>query len=489
MPPPQLSPAIQTISNVRLHSHSPDPTTYDLTFSNEQTLSSIAPHTDTKTSPNTSPPPLALPALTHPHIHLDKAYIHNSTTIHPQTGSFQEALTLTTQAKSTFTEADLHRRSEWLLSESLLNGVTALRAFIEIDATVHHKCLTTAIHLKHSWRNHCHIQLVAFAQDPLFSGPNAQTNRDLMHSAFTEHGAHIDVLGTTPYVESDLESAKKNIQWAITTAWQLDKHLDFHLDYHLDPTKGALVWYVLQCLRDVGWVKARTRKRVMLGHCTRFTLFGSDEWERLKLEIGDGEHALRVSFVGLPSSDLYMAAPPCALPPSSSCDSGSGSGSGSGCDVKEGGVGDRVRGTIRVPELIRRYGLDVVLGVNNVGNAFTPWGSVDPVALACLGVGVYQAGTVEDAELLYECVSTRARAAIGLEEESENRVCVRAGGRADLLLFFDVDESGCGIVRPRRSVAEVVWDPPSRMARAVVSGGRLVRGRGGLWDEDVFGFV
>ncbi|KAE8358005.1 hypothetical protein BDV27DRAFT_163993 [Aspergillus caelatus] len=415
MPPPQLSPAIQTISNVRLHSHSPNPTTYDLTLSNEQTVSSIAPHLHTTTSPNKSHPPLTLPALTHPHIHLDKAYIYNSTPIHPQTGSFQEALTLTTQAKSTFTEPDLHRRGEWLLSESILNGVTALRAFIEIDTTVHHKCLTTAIHLKHSWRNHCHIQLVAFAQDPLFSGPQAQENRDLMHSAFTDHGDEIDVIGVTPYVEADLETAKRNIQWAITTAWQLDKHVDFHLDYHLDPNKGPLVWYVLDCLRAVGWTKSRTKKRVMLGHCTRFTLFGGDDWDRLRKEIGSGDLALPVSFVGLPTSDLYMASPP---PPSSSSSSSS-SGCGSCSDPKEnGGVRDTVRGTLKVPELIRRYGLDVVLSVNNVGNAFTPWGSVDPVALACLGVGVYQAGTVEDAELLYECVSTRARAAIGLEEET-----------------------------------------------------------------------
>ncbi|KAE8162041.1 hypothetical protein BDV40DRAFT_300818 [Aspergillus tamarii] len=390
MPPPQLSPAIQTISNVRLHSHRPNPTTYDLTFSNEQTLSSIAPHLHTDTSPNKSHPPLVLPALTHPHIHLDKAYIHNSTPIHPQTGSFQEALTLTTQAKSTFTEPDLRRRGEWLLSESSLNGVTALRAFVEIDSTVHHKCLTTAICLKHSWRNHCHIQLVAFAQDPLFSGPHAQENRDLMHSAFADHGDQIDVLGVTPYVEADLETAKQNIHWAVTTAWQLDKHVDFHLDYHLDPDKGPLVW--------------------------------EDDWERLRREIstGDEGNALPVSFVGLPTSDLYMASPP-SPPPSSHPPPPSSSSRGceSSCDPKEGSrVSDPVRGTLKVPELIRRYGLDVVLGVNNVGNAFTPWGSVDPVALACLGVGVYQAGTVEDAELLYECVSTRARAAIGLEEET-----------------------------------------------------------------------
>ncbi|KNG84660.1 zinc metallopeptidase [Aspergillus nomiae NRRL 13137] len=485
MSPPQLSPEIQTISNVRLYSHSSNPTTYDLTVSSEHSLSSIVPHSQSNASPNTSYPPLALPALTHPHIHLDKAYILNSTTIHPQTGSFQEALSLTTQAKSTFTEPDLHRRGEWLLSESLLNGVTALRAFIEIDTTVQHKCLTTGIQLKHSWRNHCHIQLVAFAQDPLFSGPHAQANRDLMHCALTDHGAHLDVIGVTPYVEADLETAKQSIKWAITTAWQTHKHVDFHLDYHLDPTKGALVWFVLQCLRDVGWTKSRSNKRVMLGHCTRFTLFRDDEWERLTTEIGTGDHALPVSLVGLPTSDLYMASPPlsssCCVSPPSSPISGSCS-SGSCCTSKHG---DTVRGTLRVPELIRRYGLDVVLGVNNVGNAFTPWGSVDPLGLACLAVGMYQAGTVEDAEILYECVSTRARAAMGLDEDTTG-LCIR---RPDLLLFFDVDESGGGVVRPRRSVAEVVWDPPARMARAVVSGGKLVRTRGRLWDESAFGFV
>ncbi|KAE8372074.1 hypothetical protein BDV26DRAFT_274857 [Aspergillus bertholletiae] len=500
MPPPQLSPAIQTISNVRLHSTSSNPATYDLTLCNGHILHSIAPHSDP--CPSRYPPPLALPALTHPHIHLDKAYIHNSSTIHPQTGSFQEALTLTTQAKSAFTEPDLHRRGEWLLSESILNGVTALRAFVEIDHTVHHKCLSTGIHLKNSWHNHCHIQLVAFAQDPLFSGPHAPENRAILESAFAQHGDHIDVLGVTPYVETDLDSAKQNIQWAITTAWHLQKHLDFHLDYHLDPAKGPLVWFVLRCLRDIGWTSSRSAKRVMFGHCSRLTLFHGDEWRRLRDEIGYDDNALPVSFVGLPSSDLYMASPPPLPSPSLS------SSSSLCCDSKGNtGIRDRVRGTLRLPELIRQYGFDVVLGVNNVGNAFTPWGSVDPISLACLGVGVYQAGTVEDAELLYECVSTRARAAIGLVEDKNNNnnnnkseekekkeepsggVSVREEDRADLLLFYDVDESGCGVVRPRRSVAEVVWDPPARMARAVVTGGRLVRRRAALWDDEAFRFV
>src|SRR5699024_9573745 len=113
-----------------------------------------------------------------------------------------------------------------------------------------------------------------------------------------------DVIGSTPYVEADGESARKNINWAIDRALELGRHLDFHLDYNLDRGKEPLVWYVLRRLRDKGWT-SRVGKRVMLGHCVRLTLFSGDEWERLANEIREGD--LPVSFVGLPTSDLYMA--------------------------------------------------------------------------------------------------------------------------------------------------------------------------------------
>lgn len=60
----------------------------------------------------------------------------------------------------------------------------------------------------------------------------------------------------------------------------------------------------------------------------------------------------------------------------------------------------RVRGTLQVLQIIRKYGVNSVIGVNNVGNAFTPQGSLDPLALASLGVGLYQAGTKQDTDLL-----------------------------------------------------------------------------------------
>lgn len=446
MPPPKLSKKIKSIQGVRLVGSS---STWNIKLeypsSSQGTIASITPH---ESPGDDIPPPLALPALTHPHIHLDKAFIHNArqySHLLPCTGTFQEALSFTTKAKESFTEADLLKRGEWLLAESFSSGVTAMRAFVEVDHTVQLTCLEAAVTLKGQWSEACHIQIACFAQDPIFSSEYGEENRTLIKKALETY-PDIDVLGTTPYVESSVEASKKNIEWAIDRALLLDKHVDFHLDYNLDPGKEALIWHVLQTLQQRGWTSRTTRRRVMLGHCTRLTLLADEEWNKISRLIHEND--LPVSFVGLPTSDLYMAAPP-----------------------DQGGPHQRPRGTLRVPEMIRKYDLDAVIGVNNVGNAFTPWGSTDPLFLACFGVGVYQAGAQDDARLLYECVSTRAQAAIGLSADTS--LVVQPGICPDLVLFHDQDDTGCGISRQRTSVAEVVWDPPVRTSRSVVANGRV----------------
>lgn len=448
MPPPRLSKNPTKLRRVRLAGSS---STWDIgiQFSPDSprgNIASITPHDDSpKDKAEDSSPPLILPALTHPHIHLDKAFVHSAPEyahLLPSTGSFQEALSFTTEAKQSFTEPDLQKRGEWLLAESVSSGVTAMRAFVEVDHTVKLKCLDVGTRLKSQWSDVCEIQIACFAQDPIISGEHGEDNMGFIEAALKDY-PQIDVIGTTPYVETSFEAAKRNINWAIDRALQLGKHLDFHLDYNLDPNKEALVWYVLESLKQRGWTSISTSKRVMLGHCTRMTLFTDDEWRRISRLIR--ENSLPVSFVGLPTSDLYMASPP---------------GLENSCD--------RPRGTLQVPDMIKNYGLDAVIGVNNVGNAFTPWGSADPLFLACSCVGIYKAGTQADAELLYECVSTRARAAIGLPCPGEG-LKVKEGDCSDLILFHNRDSTGFGISRPRTSVAEVAWDPPERMTRDLVT--------------------
>ncbi|KAL5336470.1 hypothetical protein BJX70DRAFT_400550 [Aspergillus crustosus] len=480
--PPRLTSRVKTIQGVRLggtNTTTKDPAlTWDITLdysssSPEGTISTVTP---TDLSYTASAPPLALPALVHPHIHLDKAFIHNTPSYQhllPSTGSFKEALSYTTEAKAKFNHADLIKRGEWLLAESVASGVTAMRAFVEVDYTVKHTCLDAGLELKQKWKDACEIQLVCFAQDPIFSNPHGEDNRRLIEAAIRVHTSNeLSVLGTTPYVETSNEASKQNIEWAVDTALQHDRHLDFHLDYNLsalDEDPEPLIWHVLRTLSAKGWTSQLTNKRIMLGHCTRLSLFREEDWVRLAQEINNND--LPISFVGLPTSDLYMAA---AAP-------------------STGALKCNPRGTLPVPSMIRDFGLDAVMGVNNVGNAFTPWGSADSLSLACLSVGIYQTGTVRDAELLYECVSTRARAAIGLSvTRPDSSVCLKYGDRAEILLLYDVDDTGCldtGSTRVRKSVAEAVWDPPASTSRAVVSRGRVKMPALSVFTETAFQFV
>ncbi|KAJ5491202.1 hypothetical protein N7539_002769 [Penicillium diatomitis] len=454
MAPPTLNKKVECIQGVRL-SNSPSALSdiqvhYPLN-SPHGVIGSITPHhCPTGVAVESDALPLALPALTHPHIHLDKAFVNSAQQyahLLPQQGGFQEALSKTAEAKQQFTRADVIQRGEWLLAESVAAGVTAMRAFVEVDHTVRHVCLEAAVRLQDHWKDACEVQIVCFAQDPIYSTDHGPQNRSWMEQALKQY-PQVGVIGSTPYVEATIAAAKQNIDWAVGSALEMGKHLDFHLDYNLESGKEALVWYVLDTLRERGWTSA-TGKRVMLGHCTRLTLFTDEEWSRMAQMIH--KHDLPVSFVGLPTSDLYMAA-----------------------SSPEKCPHNRSRGTLQVPEMIRKHGLDAVIGVNNVGNAFTPWGSLDPLALACLGVGIYQAGTQDDARLLYECVSTRARAAIGLAS-SRQGVELQERMQADLLVFHQLDLTGCGTIRPRRTVAEIVWDPPAPVSRDLVIRGHLKR--------------
>ncbi|KAK2809300.1 hypothetical protein FQN50_003942 [Emmonsiellopsis sp. PD_5] len=495
----------RTISAVRLP-HQPPNSLWDITFSPPDpsssspsptsTITSITPH-NPLTPPTNSQPnyPLALPPLTHPHIHLDKAFLHHhpSYTPHlPTTGTFPEALHLTSLAKAHFTPLDLLTRGRWVLTDSVRAGVTALRAFVEVDEIVGRMCLDVAVQLKREWRGRCAVQIVCFAQEAVFSGSHGGDgagNRGLIERVLAENDNDgtdgIDVLGTTPYVESDddeqqpqpsssIPAWQKNINWAISTALTHNLHLDFHLDYTLDPSRPATVWYVLSALVRANWTRSTTGKKVMLGHCTRLTLFDEGQWRALAAYVGEND--LPVYFVGLPRSDLYMAAEPQP-------------------QLGQEGHLQQPRGTLDVPRLIRDYGLPATLGVNNVGNAFTPWGSLDPLALASLGVGVYQVGTVADAELLYECVSVRAREAMGLVAGEGVEVGVGEPGEVLLIGYGEGDgEGGVGAMEGLEgegygSVAEVVWEPPAVGRRRVVCDG-LWEGVGdGKGGEEVIGGV
>lgn len=425
-----------------------------------------------KPSSCSSCPSLLLPPLCHPHIHLDKPYILTSnrppseahpdySDLVPKTGSFAEALANTSTAKARYTPEDLYLRGSQLLAESYVrHGVTSMRVFVEVDHAVRFKTVEAAVRLKRDFGHLVRIQICAFAQDPIFTGEHGDENRALMLQALDRYSGDIEALGTTPYVEQGSdereksEAEQRNISWAVSTALAKGLHLDFHLDYNLERESSSIT-ALCERLEASGWVaRAGTSKVVTIGHCTQLTE------QPLHVLRGLADHIRRLGlpiyFVGLPTSDLFMMGRP-------------------GADAERSHA--RPRGTLQVTSMIRDLGLDACLGANNVGNAFTPHGDGDPLQLACWGVGIYQAGTPADAELLYECVSERARRAMGLlpppEEEEQGGVPVPG------LLVRNVDDivlsgrtGGDGPLRiparQRLGVRDVVWDPPDSHLRQVV---------------------
>ncbi|KAL8794290.1 MAG: hypothetical protein Q9195_003116 [Heterodermia aff. obscurata] len=388
-----------------------------------------------------------LPSLCHPHIHLDKCFLFSHAKyddLEVVRGDFPEALELTSRAKARFDKDDLVTRGEWLIKESVAAGVTHIRAFVEVDTTVEFKCLDAGLELKKRFASFCEIQICVFAQDPVFSvGKNCPRGKQLIEEALEREG--VDALGSTPYVESSEDLMHANVEWAISSAVKHQKHLDLHLDYNLDSTKPPLIFLVLDLLHKA-WKSRNEGKTVVLGHCTRLTLFSNKEWVQLRDRIAD----LPIYLVGLPTSDIYMMGKP----------------------SENDGGGQRVRGTLQIPQMIQKYGLQGAIGVNNVGNAFTPQGSCDPLSIASMAVGIYQAGTKADAEVLFNCVSTTAKAAIGFVQPEDP---FGEGMSADFVLFEN--ETSCeahtpGQIRQRRTLQEIIYDPSKQ--RRTIFQGRLV---------------
>ncbi|KEF52338.1 uncharacterized protein A1O9_11578 [Exophiala aquamarina CBS 119918] len=453
---------------------------WDIVF-DDNTIISMVPAGEAASSPQ--PASILLPALCHPHIHLDKPYLLTCNYSHPshypdysdltpQTGTFGEALSFTGQAKARYTPQDLYLRGSQLLATSLIQGVTSCRAFVELDHVTGTQCLDAAFELERAFKDKVDVQICAFAQDPVFSSEHGGENRQILEDTLQKYAGMIAALGTTPYVEASVEASLQNISWAIQVALKHDLHLDFHLDYSLNEgdESGPMVWEVIRLLKEADWnARAKRGKTIVLGHCSRLTMLSNKQMKTLAAQIRDSK--LPVHFVGLPTSDLFMMGRP---------------NSAGGNDGDEGGLrtAHRPRGTLQIPSMIRDSGLDACLSVNNVGNAFTPWGSGDPLALASLGVGVYQASTEADARILLECVSTRARRAIGLDlsgrdisggEEAQSQDLLWEGRKGDILLIKNEEWVGCpghlGLKIPARQrvgIKDVVWDPPETKLREIL---------------------
>ena len=72
-------------------------------------------------------------------------------------------MTVTKAAKEEFPKdlGDLYAPGARLIRQSVEHGVTAMRAHVEIDASVRFACLETALKLQTDFRAHCDLQIAS----------------------------------------------------------------------------------------------------------------------------------------------------------------------------------------------------------------------------------------------------------------------------------------------------------------------------------------
>jgi cytosine/creatinine deaminase len=355
----------------------------------------------------------AIPGLLEPHIHLDKAFLHER---HPSlTGTLEEAIKITGLLKSKQERDDVLARSRRVLDMALMAGTTALRVHPDVDTIQGLMGVETALQLKQEYRGLLDLQIVAFPQEGILQAPGTL---ELLDEAM-RLGA--DVVGGCPYSERTREDSERHIDLVFDLARKYGAPVDMHADFAgsaADP-RTTMAAFIARKTLATGY-----RGRVTLGHVTSLAALTSEKAKpviELLSEAG-------VHIVSLPATDVYLGG-------------------------REDEFNPR-RGLAPIRHL-RAAGVNVAYSSNNIRNAFTPFGKADPLLIGNFLAHIAQMGTPESqAEVLRMCTYNAARA-MGIDQDYG----IAVGRRADLVILDTYD------------VADILLDIPVRSW--VVKGGRI----------------
>ncbi|WP_337100858.1 amidohydrolase family protein [Paenibacillus sp. YIM B09110] len=344
---------------------------------------------------------MLLPGLVEPHIHLEKAYLLSR--MEREAASLQEAIAMTADMKHSFTRSDMKERSLAVIREAVRNGVTHMRCHAEVDPILGLTAFEAALELKEQVCHALDLQIVVFPQEGISKSPGTA---ELMEEALRLGG---DVVGGITYQDADLDG---HLDYVFGLAEKYGKPLDFHADFSDNPEQLAIV--------DIAerTIASGMQGLVSAGHVTSLGSMPYEQAAAVAELIGEAG----VHIMSLPATDLFI-----------------------------NGRGDREkqrRGLTPVRMLLEKD-VNVVIGVNNVRNPFTPFGKADPLETAwLLAVTAYMGGD-SDAKQVIRMLTDGAAVALGLTDYG-----LRIGKSADMVLFGERSERDILLNKPE---SRTVW--------------------------------
>ena len=349
---------------------------------------------------------ILLPALTDPHVHLDKC--HTAHRLDGIGGDLTAAIAAQARDRAGWTEADIRARAERGLAEAEAAGVARLRSHVDwgtaADPTATPPAWPVLAELARDWAGRIDLQLSALIDTPALADP-ASARR--IAARIAQDGG---VLGLFVSLQPDRAAA---VASAFDLAETHGLPLDFHVDEGLDPGLDGLSLIADEALRR------GHRGPVLCGHASSLAnLSGAALAGRLDKVARAG-----LAVVSLPTTNLYLQG------------------------RAPGATPDR-RGITRLRELAAA-GVTVALATDNVRDAFYPLGHHDPLAI--LGLAVAAAHLDPPFERWLPLVTTAAARAMGADP-----VFIDRARAADLILAEAADMADLLAAPARRPLSALL---------------------------------
>jgi cytosine deaminase len=321
---------------------------------------------------------LLLPAAVEPHAHLDKAFLAER--VENRTGDLIGAIEAMIAFDGQITSDDIVARAERAARLMAANGYVAVRT--HADTTEYNGLLNVEalVEVRRRVADVIDVEIVALTGEPVV-GPAGATHRSLLRDALA---AGADLVGGCPHLESagSIEAATDVF---LEIAAGAGVGVDLHTDETLDPHVMGLEYLAAQIL-------AGFPHRVTASHCVSLGQRDATEQQRIAELVA----AAGIGVVTLPHTNLWL-----------------------------GGRGQQPvpRGLTAV-DALRRAGVAVAAGADNLQDPFNPMGRACPFETASLMVLVAH----DLPHVAWDAVSAASRRVLGLPGGT-----IEVGAPADLV--------------------------------------------------------
>jgi cytosine deaminase len=306
---------------------------------------------------------LLLPAAVEPHAHLDKAFLAER--VDNRTGDLRGAIDAMIELSDQITHDDIVERAERAARRMAANGYVSVRTHADTIDIHGLRNVEALVEVRRRVAEVIDVEIVALSGDPVVGAAGA-THRSLLREALA---AGADLVGGCPHLESagTIEAATDVFLEIATDA---GVGIDLHTDETLDPEVMGLEYLARQVL-------AGFAHPVTASHCVSLGQRDAAEQQRIAELVA----AAHIGVVTLPHTNLWL------------------------------GGRDREpvpRGLTAVGAL-RRAGVDVAAGADNLQDPFNPMGRACPFETASLMVLVAHDLPID----AWRSVSSDARRVLG----------------------------------------------------------------------------